>query len=222
MQRHGKHARWILTAVLGGALAFASPAFAQQTPEDNRGFYLGGYAGISWTGEQEATVPIDSEIETGFESAPAFGGTVGYGFGSFRIEGELGYRESDVDEFSIDEFPMPVTGQIEVITATLNALVDFDVHGSVTPYLGAGAGIVDVERDVLYDAFRSVGDDQAFVWQAKAGLRFPFHEHVGLFVEGRYFDSADLTFDRLTPFGDHEFDVDYTAFEAVGGLHFHF
>lgn len=222
MQRHGRRPRWILMALLGGALAFASPALAQQAPEDNRGFYLGGYAGISWAEEQEAAVPIDSEIETGFDSTAAFGGTVGYGFGRFRVEGELGYRESDVDDFSIDEIPMPVTGQLEVITVTLNALVDFDVHRSVKPYVGAGAGIVDAERDVLYDEFRSVGDDQAFVWQAKAGIRVPFHEHIGLFVEGRYFDSSDLTFDRLTPFGDHEFDTDYSAVEAVGGFQVRF
>lgn len=84
---------------MGGAAlaAFASPSLGAEP-----GWYVSGQAGASFLNDAdiEATdegITLDGEIEhdVGF----GVGGALGYDIGNgFRVEGEIGYRQNDLDE----------------------------------------------------------------------------------------------------------------------------
>ncbi|MYB89410.1 MAG: porin family protein [Proteobacteria bacterium] len=105
-----------------------------------------------------------SKYDTGFKLE----GVVGYEIGSsLRIELELFYSEADVDKQAYSDIstvtPLgpvslpgeretPVSGSIKQLGAMVNLWYDIDLGSKWTPYVGVGAGVIEVDfGDVKYD-----------------------------------------------------------------------
>ncbi|GAA4043127.1 hypothetical protein GCM10022281_25410 [Sphingomonas rosea] len=145
-------------------------------------------------------------------------GIIGYDFGAFRLEGEVGYKRSKVKSFSQDAalgtglttfftptgtttgttfvYPGSSLGvynlrdHVSVLSGMVNALLDLGGSNGVPAfYIGAGAGRARV---------KALGDrDSAWAYQGIAGVRFPISDNIDLGLKYRYFRTAKLDLDPV-------------------------
>ena len=140
---------------------------------------------------------------------------LGYDFGAFRVEGELGYKKLVGDTIRLDNdladdlgLVNPVIGNADngrVWSLMANGLLDFGNDDGLSGFIGAGIGRARV---------KFAGDrDSAFAGQIIAGVRHAITPNLDVGVKYRYFRTARLSF------GD-SFD-DGTDFAARGKLRTH-
>jgi opacity protein-like surface antigen len=140
---------------------------------------------------------------------------LGYDFGAFRVEGELGYKKLVGDTIRLDNdladdlgLVNPVIGNADngrVWSLMANGLLDFGNDDGLSGFIGAGIGRARV---------KFAGDrDSAFAGQIIAGVRHAITPNLDVGVKYRYFRTACLSF------GD-SFD-DGTDFSARGKLRTH-
>ncbi|MEO7378596.1 MAG: outer membrane beta-barrel protein, partial [Sphingomicrobium sp.] len=139
---------------------------------------------------------------------------VGYDFGMFRLEGELGYKRTRARDYTANAvfltavnnplgFTTPVytttpytnassqfnfNDRTTVLSGMVNGLLDFSVDPSVRAYLGGGVGRARV---------KTFGDrDSAWAWQFIAGLATAISPNVDLGLKYRYFQTGKLHFNN--------------------------
>jgi len=125
--------------LLATAALIALPVMAHAQPQPTPGFYIGGEGGVNWMFNTTANVPgfggaVNIYPATGW----AAGGMVGYDFVGPRIELEGVYRSNNgraPGNFG------NTSGKVEQVSAMVNVLYDFIPGATITPYIGAGAGI---------------------------------------------------------------------------------
>ena len=107
------------------------------------GFYIGAEGGLNWLLSNGSY-----STDTGY----AVGGKIGYDFVGPRIELEGLYRNnrgSGTVQFPNGNFGF-ANGQINQISAMANVLYDFAPGATITPYIGAGAGIAFVDPSLSH------------------------------------------------------------------------
>ncbi len=141
-------------------------------------------------------------------------GIIGYDFGAFRLEAEVGYREADVNGFTSTTTTRRGTGQpnaaagqfrgaagtTSALSFMLNGLLDFGDDDSLNGFVGGGAGVARVKhsRYSINPAGNFLDDsDTGFAYQAVAGVRAPLTDHVDVGLKYRFFnvdgvDTIDL------------------------------
>lgn len=167
-----------MAAVALAAGMAASAATADEVP----GLYLGVGGGADWLQEMDFSnggVGNDIDSDVGYAAI----GSLGYRYGNgLRTEIEGGYRNNDGE-----------TGGANVETqawnAMANVLYDFDTGIPLRPYLGVGAGAVNVDLDV--DGVGS-DDNWAFGYQGIAGAEYALNDTVALFADYRYLATEGL------------------------------
>lgn len=197
-------------------------------------FYVRGAAGLSMANDSDyhfswdtIRIPgitgqrIDHGVESGttvFKSGYLVNGAVGYDFGGFRLEGEIGYQDNGVKRFTgtIDQEtnwavwppPAPIHESYDddvsdldisqtVLSYMVNGYVDINVHSPViTPYVTAGVGLASVTMryDDPYGISSGSYSDDVFAWQIGAGLSFKLGNRSTIDVGYRYFATDDVNF----------------------------
>ena len=132
-----------------------------------------------------------------------------------RVEGELSFRDADVDAHILGGDKLPgATGEVSSTTIMGNLFYDFNRGGSVEPYVGFGLGFADVDfegfgvtpiPDVLDDG------DNSFAYQFMLGLGVPLNEKWDLFFDYRYFSADDLSVTVSEAAGELNTDIDYSV-----------
>lgn len=156
-----------------------------------------------WYGRIDAGYSFDGEIElddTDFDLDDDWMADVGLGYGfmnGFRAEGELAYRNNEIDLIGEDA---------EVWSLMANLFYDFNRGGTFQPYLGAGVGYAQL--DTLGE------EEESWAWQGRAGVGIRLGERATLDIGYRYFSMEDLDL-----FG---IDSDYTHEAATIGLRWQF
>ncbi|MBE9552849.1 MAG: porin family protein [Proteobacteria bacterium] len=161
------------------------------------------------------------EMDYGYVVGASIGYTMAFpeSAADLRFELEGIYRKNDDGETNAEwvatgdgantlagHYFSPIDGSIEVRSAMFNVLVDFHTPTRFTPYLGVGAGISQLELDVLvYDIPRITygypypywSDETVYAlsWQAIAGIGYRLSPGTMLTLEFRYFR---LAADRFT------------------------
>ncbi|MGB0748471.1 MAG: OmpA family protein [Magnetospiraceae bacterium] len=132
-------------------------------------------------------------------------GALGWGYDSgLRGEVELGFRNNNID--SINGTAL-TTEDVSVLSLMGNLLYDFDLDSSLTPYLGLGVGAAKINTDTpLFD-----DSDTVLAGQAIAGVNYAVTEQLNLFLDYRYFITADPDF---TP----NVSGEYQAHTVLAGL----
>jgi opacity protein-like surface antigen len=199
----------IVIAVL---VIFALPALSPAA-SSRPGPYVSGFLG--------ATVPRDTTATgTDFIGSPALafndlvefdpginlGGTVGYDFGMIRMEGELSYKQADINTVTERASGIQfgdVDGDLGALAMMFNTFVDLHNDTSVTPYLGGGFGFAamylsdtfgtDPTNGVRGPLYLS-GSDTVFAYQAGAGLEIALNREVSLDLGYRYFGTSKARF----------------------------
>src|SRR5581483_7308266 len=128
-------------ALMAAAALVALPVMAQaQTPSS--GFYVGAEGGLNWL-LNTTILGTPVSPQTGF----AAGGVIGYDFVGPRVELEGVYRNNQHNGGFVGRAIQNQVGQLGVLA---NLLYDFAPGSTITPYIGAGAGIGFVNVDTNF------------------------------------------------------------------------
>ena len=231
----------LLIAAAAAAIATpAFPAFAQDA-----GPYVGIEGGLLFPRDTEIDADVNFEdplnpdvvfrdvFDLDYKTGLDVDGIIGYDFGMFRVEGELGYKRAKVDEIELDQsfideyeeatgvdlsnVDFDVDGKVRVTSAMLNGLVDFDA-GGLGVYAGGGFGRAWV---------RLLGDrDSAWAYQFIAGARMPVSDNIDFGLKYRYFRTAGLEFRDNRNFTDADIlltnDSKFSSHSLLASLIFNF
>lgn len=169
----------------------------------DQGFYVGLGAGL-WFSEDSDARGHPSEIysppfdATGtHDQGTAFSGAVGYRFAEgLRLEGELSYRQNDLDEFTVREpgslaalLPpasrqdpaaldslrgtSPIDGDLSVVSLMASLYYDVDLGLGLKPYVGGGVGLSRISIATSSSGRQLTDDDDTvFAYQLGAGLAY--------------------------------------------------
>jgi len=166
-------------ALMAAAALVALPVMAQaQTPSS--GFYIGAEGGLNWLlNTTIANQPVTPQ--TGW----AAGGKIGYDFVGPRVELEGVYRSNNTSQAFVSG-ARGVVSQINQVSAMANLLYDFMPGSTITPYIGAGAGVAFIDGD------SSLGSTQ-FAYQGIIGLGWNVDTNFRVDLDGRYYGTSNPT-----------------------------
>ncbi len=223
--------RKYLLAATAAAAVVATPAMARDGsvyvgieggilfPKDNDADVFADFTTTQTPATPLAAVPLDTTFENTFGISYKRGvdidAIIGYDFGMFRLEGELGYKKSKFDDFEIDNSDLAainlalnrpsgvgdplapglpaisstdfdLSGNIKVWSAMVNGLVDFGDEDGLSFYVGGGAGRAKA---------KAFGDsDSAWAFQGIVGARYAVTRNIDLGLKYRYFQTGKLNF----------------------------
>jgi outer membrane protein OmpA-like peptidoglycan-associated protein len=204
------------------AVALATTALAGPVVAKDKAWYVGVAAGPNLMQNElfditrpgtPSTVAEDA-IRVRQEIGYDVSGNIGYDFGLFRAEFEVGYKDNNLDRVNIEQvvpaIPLYNTtgvpaigaydaadGNARVLSFMANGLFDFGGEGrDVGGYIGGGAGIARVQHHEYQ--VRKYGNafiddsDTGFAWQAIAGIYKPITDHVDIGLKYRFFNVANV------------------------------
>jgi len=201
--------RKLAVAVALASTALASPALAR---DDS--WYVGVGAGVMIVED------LDLDIGTAANAAAIdhrkgydFEGVVGYDFGGFRAEVEVGYREADIKSgrFGAPGIPQTVSGagplfvgnrdlngDTNALSFMVNGMLDFGDDDGLQGFVGGGAGVARVSVEPVFAGAFLDDSDTGFAWQAIAGVRAPLSTNWDVGLKYRFFnvDNLDLVDQR--------------------------
>src|SRR5436190_5444654 len=176
----------LMKNVLLGALALAALPIGAANAQSMfspgpayPGFYVGAEGGLNWLLDNNSY-----SMNTGW----AAGGKVGYDFVGPRIELEGIYRQNNgtgVVGYPNGGFAFQ-SGKINQVSAMANVLYDFAPGATITPYVGAGAGIAFVDPTINGCSLCST----QFAYQAILGLGWNVDRSFRVNLDGRYYGTT--------------------------------
>lgn len=164
-------------------------------------------------------------------------GVIGYDFGAFRAEAEVGYRNASVTSYR-SAVATPVYrgatlgttpagayeyagGNTSALSFMVNGLLDFGDEDVVSGFIGGGVGVARVSSELALNTNGNFLDDSdtVFAWQALAGLRAPISENIDVTLKYRFFNADDV---RLVDVTGRAFEGRMRSHSLMGGLTFNF
>jgi OmpA-OmpF porin, OOP family len=180
-------------ALMAAAALVALPVMAQaQTPSS--GVYIGAEGGLNWllnttiTGQQTNAGGNLVQVGVSPQIGWAAGGVIGYDFVGPRVEIEGVYRQNQTN-LSANNFNTNFgtagtsIGQLGILA---NLLYDFSPGSTITPYIGAGAGVGFVDGT-------SSLSSTVFAYQGIIGLGWNVDTNFRVNLDGRYYGTSNPT-----------------------------
>jgi OOP family OmpA-OmpF porin len=131
------------------------------------GFYVGAGGGIS--------TPLSTPNNASGLGWVA-GGKIGYDFVGPRIDLDVGYGQTPLN---VNIPGTAINGKAGQLTSLINVSYDFFPTSTITPYVGAGAGVAFIDSNT------SLGSTQ-FAWDALVGVRYNITNAFAVGLEARY------------------------------------
>jgi outer membrane protein OmpA-like peptidoglycan-associated protein len=177
------------TLVAAAALMVLPVAAHAQTP----GFYVGAEGGLNWLFNFNATQggSINGAFNPNFGQTVnvtpttgwAAGGMIGYDFVGPRVEIETVYRYNPTN---VNLPGSALTNQVGQLAVLANLLYDLSPNATVTPYIGAGAGVAFVDSN-------SALGSTVFAYQGIVGFGWNAAENLRVNLDGRYYGTTNPT-----------------------------
>lgn len=189
-------------------LALTLTAFTSKSAQADHQ-YFSGMAGISWIPSihiNNTNSSFDYMDHYSLKPTAALSGAIGYNFGNYRLEGEIGYQKnnfksvvfSGTDEhgapFSDASYPMK--GDVSVISLMANGYYDFKLGSNINIYAMAGAGGANVSFNnvaMASDNYVNNINAMSLAYQVGVGVTKPITDHILLDLRYRYFKTSDMT-----------------------------
>ncbi len=189
-------------------VALAGTGFTSQSAEAE-GKYVSACAGVSWMPEMHVNNTNSSyDYMDHYSMKPntALSGAIGYDYGSFRVEGELGYFRNNFKSVvftGTDENGAPFSdlsyackGNVSVVTLMAHGYYDLNLGGNITIYTTAGVGGAQVSFNNVATTSENYGNNIntfALACQIGAGVTTSITEKITLDIRYRYFTTSDMT-----------------------------
>jgi outer membrane protein OmpA-like peptidoglycan-associated protein/opacity protein-like surface antigen len=219
-------------------LALASSALASPALARDNSWYVGVDGGVTLVEDIRfdiGTVKRAGSVDNhaGFDAD----GNVGYDFGPFRVEAEVGYKQSGIDGYTSSVTTPRYTGatlgtapagaypyaggRSTALSFMLNGLLDFGDDDALQGFVGGGVGVARVsERVGLTRSGNFVNDsDTAFAYQGLAGIRAPLGEHLDAKLEYRFFTVDDV---KLVDVTNRTLNGRFRSHSILGGITYNF
>ena len=192
---------------LAAAMALASTALATPALARDDSWYVGVGAGVMIVEDLSLDIrgindagTIDND--TGFD----VDGVVGYDFGGFRAEVEVGYRKASASGISVSAPGIPATragtgtftgsraanGDANVLSFMLNGLLDFGDDDGIQGFVGGGVGVARSDVTSIFAGPWLNDSDTGFAWQAIAGVRAPISDNWDAGLKYRFFNADNV------------------------------
>lgn len=210
--------------------ALAIPAVSFAGPYRQGGPYLAGFLGVTVPQNTDSTgFNINDRLE--FDPGLNAGAALGVDVGTFRMEGEISYKQAEIS--SVDDKVQPTTyrsidGGVDATALMGNIFVDLHNYSQITPYFGGGVGVAFVHLGDVYgtspvtgrQALYASGDDTVFAYQAGAGLEIEVDRQLSLDIGYRYFGTTKASF--VNDFTGDDSEFSFSSHNATVGLRLKF
>ncbi len=210
--------RFAILAITIGILWGGTTAYGANHP------YLHGQLGANLLTDAELE---GSPGEFDFDPGVTLGVAAGYELQNhLRIEGELDYRQNELNERQAPGSNQLLDGDISAVSLLVNAFYPFKnlpVPTAVTPYIGGGLGLSRIAlNDAQLGGGRAAGtiladdEDTAFTYQLSLGFEYGLSSILDLTVDYRYLRTVDPKFDNAlggsleAEFASHNFLIGIT------------
>ncbi len=196
-------------------LCLASLAHADE------GWYVSGQAGASILTSSELDEPTGILTEVDFDVGYGLSGALGYHWGLFRVEGEITYAESDIDEFEIGGFSVGGSGDVDSLGFMANAFKDFEIGDGWQFNIGGGIGyaIVSIDHTTVVEIPLANDDDSVFAYQLGTGIGYQMSPETTFSLDYRYFATVDPEFNAVD---GSPFEAEYDSHVIRIGVRFNF
>ncbi|HZV81388.1 MAG TPA: outer membrane beta-barrel protein [Geobacteraceae bacterium] len=210
--------------IIAIVLILMIPAFCFAAPA-RPGAYLSGFIGATMPKDTTATTddfsgfpPFSDRVE--FDPGINVGITTGYDFGYLRLEGELSYKQGEINEITerADNYRFGnVDGDLGVFAMMFNGFFDLHNDSPITPYFGGGIGFatlyisdtygtdtrgVTTTRPLLYED----DADTVFAYQVGGGLEIAINPMLSVDLSYRYFGTSEARFEGFNQSTELEFE----------------
>lgn len=200
-------------------LCLASLAHADE------GWYVSGQAGASILTSSELDDPtgilaaLGTEIN--FDVGYGLSGALGYHWGLFRVEGEITYAESDIDEVEVVGIGFSGSGDVSSLGFMANAFKDFEIGDGWQFNIGGGIGyaIVSINDASVGGVPLADDDDWVFAYQLGTGIGYQMSPTTTLSLDYRYFATVDPEFSAVDGI---PFEAEYDSHVIRIGVRFNF
>jgi len=177
--------------------------------------YVSGSAGLTFLDDSDLDDGYDTgklSYDFGLGIVGAFGATV---MDNGRAEIELGFRNSDMDEITLDGYgTAPVDGDMSALSVMLNAYYDFANDSDFVPFVGAGIGIASIDMEIESGYYSYSTDDNVFAYQGMIGCGYDVNESFVLDLQYRYFATEDPSLGGV--------DTEYKSHNVLFGIRYYF
>lgn len=204
-----------------------SPRTSERGETDRSGLYakLQGGLGLLESAAVDVTdagtlTPGEADFDPGFLA----GAALGYRFDDhWALEAEFAYRTNDLDSYSSSGSLSAQGGDFASTALMLNAYYHFGTDWLLDPYVGVGFGSAsEIDLDLSGGSF---GAGQSFSGDSPAaqymlGAEGRLTDHLGFFLEGRFFRAFDPALSAEG--GSGSIESEYGQLSAVAGLSWRF
>jgi opacity protein-like surface antigen len=183
-----------LFLILSSSMVFASDGVNTQ------GQYVAARLGVCFLNDVNSEEGVPLTIDAEFDTGIGFEAAMGYDFGMYRIEGEIGYRKNDVDTFSALGVSVPADGDLDALSFMANGYLDFENQTALTPFIGAGIGWSVVSTsDISVWGIPVVGNrkDTVFAYQFGVGVGYSATDSLIIDIAYKYFATSDPEFEGI-------------------------
>ena len=143
------------------------------------GPYVGVAGGVSLIHDSDVSSTGEPTFEVTYDTGYGINASVGYNFDGARLELEYGYKEADMDTVA----GYSVSGwDATFMSYMVNGYFDIKTQAAVTPYIGAGIGLINGEMND--NGYKS--DDTVFGYQLMAGLGIALDRNVTIDLSYRF------------------------------------
>ncbi|PKU23053.1 OmpA family protein [Telmatospirillum siberiense] len=206
----------IFVGILSAGLIAGIASAAQAQTE---GLYFGAEAGAAIA----PTIKFRDGAKTWKENHDlgyAVLGQVGYGFGPVRVEAELGWRANGVDKVKQPFNNANGKGSLDASSAMANVYYDIATETPITPFIGAGAGVVDVSADRIRVNNTTFSDDDRIVfgYQGIVGASYRLDDHWSLKTDYRYLRTLNAGLHEDPSYGNGRSKAEYTSHAVLVGF----
>lgn len=194
------------------------------------GFYVGARGGAVWANDTQFTITgpalVANSYDLGFVGSLFVGFEVPdlyHGIG-MRLEGELGYRQAEVDFHTVAGTPATSAnsfGSTDAFTAMANLYADYTL-GALRPFIGGGIGVgrVDFEgHGVTGNLGVMDNTENGFAWQVSGGVGYDVTADITVEAMVRYQEILGVELVSATGPVSH---VDLASTQVLLGARFSF
>ncbi len=215
------------------AVALASTAMAAPALARNDAWYIGVEGGamivedINFKLANTSTQILNSNQRLGYD----VDGIIGYDFGGFRMEAEVGYKQANIEghttSVALAGIPAGVYtktrsfGTTSALSFMLNGLLDFGDDDGLNGFVGGGVGVARVKFSKYGITPTTLLDDSdtGFAYQALAGVRAPLSDNVDVGLKYRFFNADKVNVVARTGAG---LDTRFRSHSILGSLIYNF